>query len=346
MTHDRLYFTTALVFALFFHGGLLTLYRLPAEEAPLPSPPLRLSLRAPVAETETAADMAAPAPKTPEVRPDPSSAPEAPSVPPPVMPPPEPAPTPEPVREIVLPEPPAPLVEPEVVVPDLRPEPQPEMPPLPLPEPEPEPEPEPGLEEVLPETPPQAEPVSEAPLPEPKPEAEPEPQAVVPEMIVDPLPEVPQEIDPLPQETSTESIIAPLPESSEPPPFIETAASAPASAPEAEVPDVSEAAAEPSPENAALRAAYERQLAAWLEKHKYYPRRARRMRIEGEGWLRIRIDRSGRAQDIQVERTTGNRLLDRAALEIARRADPFPVMPEQDSRRELEFIVPVAFVLR
>ncbi len=92
--------------------------------------------------------------------------------------------------------------------------------------------------------------------------------------------------------------------------------------------------------------AYQKLLVAWLEKHKYYPRRARRLRIEGEGWLRIRIDRAGRAQDIRLERTTGNRLLDRAALEIARRADPFPIMPEKDSRRELEFIVPVAFVLR
>ncbi|MCF6282586.1 MAG: energy transducer TonB [Candidatus Polarisedimenticolaceae bacterium] len=93
-------------------------------------------------------------------------------------------------------------------------------------------------------------------------------------------------------------------------------------------------------------AKYEQLLVTWLEKHKKYPRRAKRMRIEGEGWLRILIDRTGRIQHLTLEQRTGNRLLDRAALEMAKRADPFPPMPENDPRRELEFIVPVLFALR
>ena len=91
---------------------------------------------------------------------------------------------------------------------------------------------------------------------------------------------------------------------------------------------------------------YEQLLVAWLEKHKRYPRRAKRLRIEGEGILRIVIDRAGRARQIALERRTGNRLLDKAALEMAQRADPFPPIPDKDPRRELEFVVPVAFVLQ
>jgi len=100
------------------------------------------------------------------------------------------------------------------------------------------------------------------------------------------------------------------------------------------------------PLDAVATARYEQLLVAWLEKHKIYPRRARRLRIEGEGMLRILIDRAGQTQRVALEQRTGNRLLDKAALDMVKRATPFPSMPENDPRRELEFIVPVAFVLR
>ena len=100
-----------------------------------------------------------------------------------------------------------------------------------------------------------------------------------------------------------------------------------------------------APLDAVATAQYEQLFVAWLRKHKRYPRRAKRLRIEGEGMLRILIDRTGRTQQISLEQRTGNRLLDQAALEMAQRADPFPPLPENDPRRELEFIVPVAFVL-
>lgn len=92
-------------------------------------------------------------------------------------------------------------------------------------------------------------------------------------------------------------------------------------------------------------AQYEHLLIAWLEKHKEYPQNAKRLRIEGEGMLRILIDHTGRTQQVTLEQRTGNRLLDKAALEMVKRADPFPPMPDNDPRRKLEFIVPVAFVL-
>ncbi len=103
---------------------------------------------------------------------------------------------------------------------------------------------------------------------------------------------------------------------------------------------------EQKPLNAIATARYEQLLVAWLEKYKKYPRRAKRLRIEGEGMLRILIDRTGRTQRVSLEQRTGNRLLDKAALEMAQRASPFPPMPENDPRRKLEFVVPVAFVLQ
>ncbi len=120
------------------------------------------------------------------------------------------------------------------------------------------------------------------------------------------------------------------------------------SQPTMDIPDSPPVPAKPrvtEPKTMADSMRYETLVSAWLERHKRYPRRARRLRIEGEGWLRIRLDRDGRVLRMVLEQSTGNRLLDRAALEMIRRANPFPSFPEQDSRQEREFLVPVAFQL-
>ena len=111
-------------------------------------------------------------------------------------------------------------------------------------------------------------------------------------------------------------------------------------------PLVTPAETTPATLDAVATARYEQLLVAWLEKHKKYPGRARRLRIEGEGMLRILIDRTGQTQQVNLAQRTGNRLLDKAALEMAQRANPFPPMPDNDPRGKLEFMVPVAFMLR
>ena len=181
--------------------------------------------------------------------------------------------------------------------------------PEPLPTP-PQPIPEPILEQI-PEPIPEPEPVPE-PIPEPEPVPEPVPE---PEPISEPLPK-------------------PLPEPVEKP--VETP-----------VEPVKEIVNEPPPPLSAVATArYEELLVAWLEKHKKYPRRAKRMRIQGEVVLRILINRAGQTQKVTLERSAGNRLLDKAALKMAKRANPFPAIPENDPRQSLEFMVPVAFILR
>jgi TonB family protein len=91
---------------------------------------------------------------------------------------------------------------------------------------------------------------------------------------------------------------------------------------------------------------YQQQLSAWLNQYKTYPKRAKRMRIEGEGILRIQIDRKGFVQTIQLKQSTGNRLLDKAALKTAQNASPFPAMSQNDPRQSMVFEVPIAFLLR
>ncbi|NOY71043.1 MAG: energy transducer TonB [Gammaproteobacteria bacterium] len=155
----------------------------------------------------------------------------------------------------------------------------------------------------------------------PKPEPKPEPVIQKPEPAPEPVIEPAPQPEPLPAKPPPKIVDTPVPE---PEPIEPT----------------------PAPLSATATAEYEQLLVAWLEKQKKYPKRAKRMRIEGEGRLRILIDRTGNIQKIMLEQRTGNRLLDKAALEMAERANPFPAMPDNDPRQELEFIVPVVFALR
>lgn len=87
-------------------------------------------------------------------------------------------------------------------------------------------------------------------------------------------------------------------------------------------------------------------LRAWLERHKEYPSRARRRRIEGTALLVFVMDRSGKVLAQRIERSAGEPTLDRAALEMIDRAQPLPPLPDGLGGARLEIRVPVQFRLR
>jgi protein TonB len=96
----------------------------------------------------------------------------------------------------------------------------------------------------------------------------------------------------------------------------------------------------------AARVRYEALLFAWMERHKQYPLLAQRRGLEGSGVLRVRIDRSGRVLERQIVRSTGTPALDDAALDMVRRASPFPAVPAEYAGTTFEFVAPVEYRLR
>ena len=76
-----------------------------------------------------------------------------------------------------------------------------------------------------------------------------------------------------------------------------------------------------------------------------YPRRARLERIEGTVVLRLRLDRGGRIDRMQVAESSGSLLLDRQAMRIVRRAAPFGPPPARLDDDSLAFELPLEFVL-
>lgn len=91
---------------------------------------------------------------------------------------------------------------------------------------------------------------------------------------------------------------------------------------------------------------YQGQLAAWLNRHKRYPRMAQRMRQEGTTRIRFTIDREGRLIDSQLLGSSGHKLLDQESLAMLERATPMPPIPDQLASDSLTISLPVNFSLR
>ncbi len=85
---------------------------------------------------------------------------------------------------------------------------------------------------------------------------------------------------------------------------------------------------------------------AWLEKHKKYPTSARRRRQEGTATLTFSFDRNGRVRDPRINESSGFNSLDREVLEMIRRAEPLPPIPDDIKQNSITISVPIQFYLR
>jgi len=187
------------------------------------------------------------------------------------------------------------------------------------PPPPPPPPPEPPKPE-----PPKLEPRKPVAMPQPaRPLAPPPP----PTPLLTATPEAPQRVD---QPVVQRPVEPPPP----PPP-----APAPAAAPAPIAPPPA-----PAIDDAAARAGYIRGLSAAVAKQKRYPRLAQQRGWQGEVMLHVVVDASGRLLDVSVERSSGFEALDREALEMVRRAAPFPFANGM-KKEDVSMSLPVVFRL-
>jgi protein TonB len=188
------------------------------------------------------------------------------------------------------------------------------QPPPPPPEPEPEtvlkaePEPEPQIEEPPP-PPPKPSP---APKPKPKPKSKPEPKPK-PKPKPEPRPEPPPVEEPI-------EALKPIP------------------VPVAPAVDVGLIRRLEEEYKAALRLA--------IERNKGYPRRAVRLRQEGEVVVGFTIQRNGDIQSLRIVESSGRKLLDTAAQGAVEKISGKLPFPEKIERAFWEFTIPIKYSLR
>lgn len=115
--------------------------------------------------------------------------------------------------------------------------------------------------------------------------------------------------------------------------------------PNVKLPDQPGSALGATPESKAeVLSHYEQAISSWIQRFKLYPDDARKAKLTGEAVLRVRIDRRGNIRYNVLESSTGHTVLDRAAIEMVRRANPVPPVPENYPTGEIiEFLIPVSF---
>ncbi|WHS60216.1 energy transducer TonB [Pseudomonas sp. G2-4] len=191
------------------------------------------------------------------------------------------------------------------------------------------------------ELPPQAMMVELAPVPAPPPPAP-------PKVVTPPQPPEPVEELPLPKlaeaekpEISIPKPVKPKPKPQPPkpkpvekkpePPKETPSEKKPSDTPPTPAPTEKSAqpAPGPSPAQSAAKANWQGTLLAHLGKYKKYPLRAQQMNKEGMNRLRFVVDAEGNVLSFELVGSSGTDSLDRATLEMIRKAQPLPKPPAE-----------------
>lgn len=198
-----------------------------------------------------------------------------------------------------------------------------------------------------------AAPAAPPPPPEPPRAVAPPPQPKVieapkPKLALPPPPKPAAKPQPRPQPRPE-----PRPQSrTEPPPPAQPTAAEPSSAPASSTSAANTASPAPSQATRSqgdpqARASWQSRLLAHLNRYKRYPDDARRRNQEGVVKLRFVVDARGQVLSFELAERSGNPALDRATLQMIRRAQPLPAPPaELLHGGRLEVVAPFVYSLQ
>ncbi len=177
--------------------------------------------------------------------------------------------------------------------------------------------------------------------PEPMPIAEPSPPKPITEPKITPKPVAKLEHAPI---TEPPPSITPEPATNPSPPAVMTAD------PRADTPPVFTAPPPepPKPSDEDLNAArnfYGSRLAGAIAKHKQYPKIAQMRGWQGEAQIDLHLDGGGNVLSSKINTSSGYEVLDKQALEMVKKASPFPSPPDALRGRSFNILVPVSFRL-
>jgi len=91
---------------------------------------------------------------------------------------------------------------------------------------------------------------------------------------------------------------------------------------------------------------YLARLVRHLGAYRDYPRRARRLGLQGTPVVVFEFDREGRLLNYHLLKGSSHRILDDAALTMLKQASPFPTVPDEMTNETFRFQLPIAFQLR
>ena len=91
---------------------------------------------------------------------------------------------------------------------------------------------------------------------------------------------------------------------------------------------------------------YQSKLQRLVERYKYYPLQARRNGIQGRAAVSFTVINNGKIKNILLSRSSGNPLLDQAAIRTIKRIGRAPPFPNTIKRTKWRFNMPIVYDLR
>jgi TonB family protein len=82
-----------------------------------------------------------------------------------------------------------------------------------------------------------------------------------------------------------------------------------------------------------------------IAKAKSYPALAKRRGHQGKAILSFKLSRDGNVLDLKVEKSTGHKSLDQAALRAIREGGPYPIIPKALNEKSAYLKIPISFVI-
>jgi protein TonB len=102
----------------------------------------------------------------------------------------------------------------------------------------------------------------------------------------------------------------------------------------------------PAPQLSSGQQTWQVAVLAALDKAKRYPSNAQSAHQQGVPYVRFTMDRQGNVLSSALERSSGFRSLDDAAMALPKRAAPLPKPPASVLGEAIELVVPVEFFMR
>lgn len=98
--------------------------------------------------------------------------------------------------------------------------------------------------------------------------------------------------------------------------------------------------------NKSLDTSYFKLVKKKIDEKIFYPEIARRRNIEGKVKIQFILNNDGNLREIKILKSSGNKILDDASIEIIKKSAPFPKFPENLDYKEISFSIDFNFYLK
>lgn len=90
---------------------------------------------------------------------------------------------------------------------------------------------------------------------------------------------------------------------------------------------------------------YKYELRLYLDSRKIYPETARRLSQTGTVVVQFRVGANGEIDGVELEKPASSEVLNKAALDLVKRAQKFKPLPEETKLNELKLSFPIEYIL-